>query len=242
MSLFEGGIIMRIAICDDNPVIRNRLKDYVAFYFEQKHLEYNISAFESGEELTVQSNLFDMAFLDIEMGKIGGIEAGYWLKEKNPNIILFIVTAFDSYLDDAFDLNVFRYLQKPVEKKRLYKSLDAALERNRKIAFKADSEMITISIQDIVCAFAESGKTVIISVQKTYCTNYTLNFWKENLYESFFSQPHNSYIVNLNYVVRFGKNSVVLKYGKNQMVTADISQRKYYQFQRDFFKLMERRK
>jgi two-component system, LytTR family, response regulator len=233
---------MRIAICDDNQAMRTQIKDYISLYFEQKHLEYSISVFSSGEELTTEIRIFDLAFLDIEMGKIGGIESGYWLKEQNPNIVLFIITAFDNYLDDAFDLNVFRYLQKPIQKNRLYKSLDAALERNRKISFKSDNEIITISAQDIVCAFAQSGKTVIISDKKTYYTNYTLNFWKENLYESFFSQPHNSYLVNLNYAIRFGKNFVTLKYGNNQTVTADISQRKYYQFQREFFKVMERRK
>lgn len=233
---------MRIVICDDNQIIRNQIRDYISSYFEQKHLEYSISTFSSGEELTTQSRIFDLAFLDIEMGKIGGIEAGYWLKEQNPNIVLFIITAFDNYLDDAFDLNAFRYLQKPVERRRLCKSLDAALERNRKISFKADGEMITVNIQDIVCVFSEDGKSVLISNQKTYYTNYTLNFWKENLYENFFSQPHNSYLVNLNYVIKLGKNSVTLKYGCGQTVTADISQRKYYQFQREFFKLMERGK
>ncbi len=240
--MFKGGIITRIAICDDNQIIRTQTRDYIASYFTQKQLEFNISVFDSGEALTAESKIYDLAFLDIEMKKISGIEAGYWLKEQNPNIVLFIITAFDTYLDDAFDLNVFRYLQKPIEKNRLYKCLDAALERNRKISFKADNEMITINIQDIVCVFAENGKTVIISNQRNYYTNFTLNFWKDNLYESFFSQPHNSYLVNLNYAVRFGKNSVILKYGNNQTVTADISQRKYYQFQRDFFKLMERRK
>ncbi len=233
---------MRIAICDDNPVIRDQMKDYISAYFEQKNLEYSISSFESGEELTAQTKIFDLAFLDVEMKKINGIKAGYWLKEQNPNIVLFMITAFENYLDDAFDLNAFRYLQKPVQKTRLYRSLDSALERNRKISFKSDGEMISVNIQEIVCAFSENGKTVLITNQKTYYTNYTLNFWKENLYETFFSQPHNSYLVNLNYVVRFGKSSVLLKYGVGQTVTADISQRKYYQFQREFFKLMERRR
>lgn len=233
---------MQIVICDDNPVIRQETENYITSYFNSKKLDYSISSFASGEELTAESRNFDIAFLDVEMGKISGLEAGYWLKEQNPNITIFIVTAYDDYLDDAFDLNAFRYLRKPINKDRLYKGLDAALERNRKVTFKVNNEIFTICAQDIVCIYSEDGKTVLVTSQKTYYTPYTLMYWKENLYESFFSQPHNSFIVNMNYIVRFGKNSVLLKYGDNQTVTADISQRKYYQFQRDFFKAMERRK
>ena len=49
------------------------------------------------------------------------------LQTLNPNIIVFIVTSFQGYLDDAMDLKVFRFLSKPIDENRFFKSMDVAL-------------------------------------------------------------------------------------------------------------------
>ena len=50
------------------------------------------------------------------------------LKERNKNIIIFVVTSYSEYLDEAMRFHVFRYLSKPLEKQRLFRNLkDACL-------------------------------------------------------------------------------------------------------------------
>ena len=70
----------------------------------------------------------DIVFLDIEMPGLNGIYVGNELKNKNPNIIIFIVTSYSEYLDDAMRFHVFRYLSKPVDPNRLFRNLKDAIE------------------------------------------------------------------------------------------------------------------
>ena len=230
---------LKIAICDDNPVLRMQLKEDVEAYFSRTKIQVEIDLFESGEALTEKPQIYHMAFLDVEMKTINGITAGYWLKDQNPDIYIFIITAYEKYLDDAFDLNVFRYLQKPVDKERLYHGLSAALARNRRLTCRLDGRMEPLFVKDIVCVYSERGKTMLVTQKKTYSAVYPLAFWKDNLYEPFFVQPHSSYIVNCNYVSLFEKEAVTLEYGDKQVMKVYISQRKYFHFKHDFFQWME---
>ena len=49
-------------------------------------------------------------------------------EKRNPDIIIFIVTSFLEYLDEAMRFHVFRYLTKPIDKQRLFRNLKDALQ------------------------------------------------------------------------------------------------------------------
>ncbi len=53
---------------------------------------------------------------------------GKELKKRNPHNIIFVITSYDGYLDDAFKIRAFRFLSKPLNVVRLYKALDDAAE------------------------------------------------------------------------------------------------------------------
>lgn len=56
----------------------------------------------------------DVAFLDIEMKGINGVELARALKEINPDINIIFATGFGSYRDVAFDIHASGYLIKPI--------------------------------------------------------------------------------------------------------------------------------
>ena len=55
----------------------------------------------------------DVAFLDVEMGTVTGIEAAKQLKRWNPQVNIIFVTGYDKYMADAFKLRASGYVQKP---------------------------------------------------------------------------------------------------------------------------------
>lgn len=103
--------MLRIAIVDDEDTFCNHLYDIVNSYFSESNIKYTIETFNSVAKLLDGIQTYDIAFLDVEMPTKNGIQVGYDLKRINPDIILFIVTSHLSYLDDAMDLQVFRYLE-----------------------------------------------------------------------------------------------------------------------------------
>ena len=62
-----------------------------------------------------QTHEVDLAFLDIEMPNMSGLELAEILQENQPKMDVVFVTAFDKYALDAFQVNAVGYLLKPID-------------------------------------------------------------------------------------------------------------------------------
>lgn len=105
---------MNVAVCDDEKKTREQI---VAMIKEQ-YSDAKISCFSTAEEMIAGRGFFDICFLDIEMGSVSGIELAKRIRKEQGNSgkrsIIIFVTAFREYMEDAFDVNAFHYLVKPI--------------------------------------------------------------------------------------------------------------------------------
>lgn len=85
-----------------------------------------IKAFTNPEEALnyAEHNLCDIAFLDIDMPKVSGIEVARLLKQINPQLNIIFVTAYSQYGVDAFALYASGYLLKPVSRSDIKMALE----------------------------------------------------------------------------------------------------------------------
>lgn len=208
---------MRIAICDDQQEYRNLITKYIKFYFKEHLIELECFEFAGGEELLLSDKKFDMVFLDIEMNELNGIQTAKELNKRNKYTIIFIVTAYQKYLDDAMDLNVFRYIDKPIKANRLYNGLDKAIDliNNNEITFKSRNDgIITIHKNDIIYVEVNRKTVHVNTVEKQYIAREKMDFFKNNLTASYFAIPHISYVINFNFVKKFQRDKIQLKNGQ----------------------------
>ncbi len=241
---------MNIAICDDDKSFRNLLEKHLKIYFDERSIPLNFFQFESGEELLNNQILFDLVFLDVEMNNINGIDAGKELKKRNPHNIIFIITSYDAYLDDAFKIRAFRFLSKPLNIVRLYKALDDAAEliNNDIIVFYDVNTGMDVRIytNDIIYLEINKKKTKIVTVNDTYYSNEKISIWKTRLNGISFVCPHSSYIANLDYSIMHTRTLLILakkdidgniveKYEIN------IAPRRQAEIKKLFFYVLERR-
>ena len=63
---------------------------------------------------TARKNKIDVAFLDIHMSEMSGVELAKALKDINPKVNIIFATGFSEYMKDAIDLRSSGYLLKPV--------------------------------------------------------------------------------------------------------------------------------
>ena len=82
----------------------------------------------------LSENKIDIAFLDIEMPGLDGLELAELIQEKDPYVSIVFVTAFDHYALDAFKAHAMGYLLKPLDMKEFSKIIDNLL------TFKAPRE------------------------------------------------------------------------------------------------------
>ena len=122
------GRIMRIAVCEDESVVREDIVKLIQKY----QPDADVTAFASGEELLEAGMQYDIVFLDILFDdRMSGMQTARSIREKQENdkkrksIIVFI-TGYREYMEEAFDVNAFHYLLKPVSEDRFAQVLDRA--------------------------------------------------------------------------------------------------------------------
>lgn len=233
---------MKIAICDDELRIRKEVENVLFNYFTEKLIKPEMYCFANGEDLLNSGIDFDMAFLDIEMPTSNGVEIAKKLKQKFTNIVIFMITAYSEYLDDAFELGAYRFLQKPLDITRLYRSLDAALlsMSNREIKIiSMNNESVVIPTSSIVYCESYKRKTKIVTIDGEFVSRERLDMWKDKLNELNFCSPHASFIINFNYIKSFNRKSLVLTY-LDKSIEISIAPKKQKEFRTKMFLFAER--
>jgi two-component system, LytTR family, response regulator len=79
----------------------------------------------------VKKHLVDVAFLDIEMPEMNGLELAERLMEIIPYIRVIFVTAYNQYALDAFRAHAIGYLLKPLDREEFTEQIDLLVKRYR---------------------------------------------------------------------------------------------------------------
>lgn len=81
--------------------------------------------FQNGEDVLefIKEHIVDVAFLDMEMPGIHGLELAKALKKHDPQIRVVFVTAFSQYALDAWSVDASGYLMKPYTAAEIHKEL-----------------------------------------------------------------------------------------------------------------------
>lgn len=118
--------MMRVLIADDESPARDKLQRWLS---EQIDIEVVARAEDGLQAAAAIERLRpDVAYLDIQMPGLNGLEVAAQLEQDTAPLIVF-VTAFDEHAVKAFDLNAIDYLLKPYDKDRLLRSLVRVRDR-----------------------------------------------------------------------------------------------------------------
>lgn len=189
-----------IAICDDDSYQREIVSNFIVSYMKQKGMMYHITMFSSGEELLKHNEIYDILILDVEMGKMSGIEVKDILFEKRNTSNIIFLTNYDEYITYAFGKNVHAYVNKQNLTGLIYyldKIVQEYLERDVYIINKyvfLSTEIILIESNGSYCdVYKTNGKveTLRIYLKEIEDILHTCDFLQ---------RIHRSYIVNYNFI------------------------------------------
>lgn len=241
---------MRILVCDDDEAILAQLETYLREYFAQNHLEPpEICLYLDGSLLLAaedhrEAQRADLAFLDVEMPQVSGIDAGAWLMERNRHCKIFIVTSYPDYLDDAMRFHVFRYLSKPLDKKRLFRNLKEALYQlsvdTRPILLETTEESLTLYADEIVLVESQGRRSMVQTADRRYLSLQTMRHWEKVLLDTgSFYQPHRSFLINMKFVRRFSGDLITLCAPNGAEYRAYLARRRYKDFKNTYMLYLE---
>lgn len=233
--------IMRILICDDDLPAAEQLQTCLQQFFSKNKLKSpDIVIYPNGESLLADQNSKDIVFLDIEMPGLSGIFVGNELKKANKNIIIFIITSYVEYLDEAMRFHVFRYLSKPLDRQRLFRNMKDAIQLYNtsatKILIETKQGCFTIFASEIILIESHARKVTVHTAKCSYESIHNMKYWMEALTMHCFFPTHKSFIVNLEHVSDFNHSLIHLH---NNQFEAYLTRRKYTQFKEAYLLYLE---
>lgn len=187
--------------------------------------------FNSGEELLQAEENFDIVFLDIMMDGLDGMKTAKRIRKKASCRLLVFISASRDYVFDAYDVEAFWYLVKPVEAAKLKQVLKKAVLKTEAaspdfILVNKGRQKQKIFLRDILY-FEIMGR--LIDIHKTGgISDYygKISILEEELREKGFFRCHKSYLVHLKYVKGYNRQEAVLDNGEK----IPISKRRYEEF------------
>ena len=232
---------MNILICDDEKEYLEILTSHIREYMDKRYLECDITATVDPVSVFRSNDIFDLAFLDIQMDGIDGISLAKELRKRNSKLALFFVTNFEEYQDDAMDLQAFRFFEKPFDVSRLYSGLDKAMEyidgAYVDVFLYGNGIQQRVLVDDIMYITRNNRKVVMVTQSGDYITKESFDEWCNKLPQLFFYPVHKSFLINLHYVERYAYSEVYLTNGTR----IPISPRKQSLFHKFWFEYLRRR-
>lgn len=105
-------------------------------------------------------------------------------------MIVFVVTSYSEYLDEAMRFHVFRYLSKPLDKQRFFRNLKDALAYYNSITLKIPVEtkqaVYSFPASQIIAIEAQGRKVIVHTARQDFDSIHNMNYWLEKL-------PQNSF-------------------------------------------------
>ena len=210
-EMYFWGDFMYLALCDDDKYTIDKLKKLLLDYAKKNRIAMTIDSYSNGNAL-VDSNInYDFILLDYLMDGMDGLQTARELRKKGVKSAIVFLTSYSTFVYDAFEVNAFRFLLKPIDEEMIYKALDDYIKMvNSKssITIMEKGEIKKIDTEDI-CFIEADGKYSRIHMKDDIirCSK-TLSEVLEMLPKHYFVKTHRSYVVNFENIKNISSNKI----------------------------------
>ena len=197
---------MRIAVCDDNQIDRDIIKDFLHTYMTEKSIPNTITEYENGMNLIYdieEGRYYDMVFLDIFMDQILGMDIARKLRNVGYTGNIVFLTSTAEFAVDSYEVEASGYLLKPHDYEKLCGLLNRIIDRTNIGHFQVSVRNTIYSIPFGEIVYVESRNNICI-LHRSDGSEYTiykkLSEVELQINESRFLRCHQSYLVNMSYI------------------------------------------
>jgi len=231
---------MRILICDDEVRYIQPLRKCLEQYMAEHNIPSEITETVAPQKILLSKEVYDIAFLDIQMENVDGLTLAKELRQRNRKTALFFITNYEGYQDSAMDLQALRYFTKPFDPDRLISGLDKALEyidgAYVDVFLYSGGVQQRVLVDEILYLTLDGRKVAIQTVKSRFLVTGKLEEWIERFPHTFFRQPHKSFIVNIHHVERYAYSELQMSDGTR----IPIAPKKQPEFRRIWFEYIGR--
>lgn len=239
---------LKIAICDDIPIVTSSIENYLLEYTSDS-FTIDCDIFNQSERLinNLNNSHYDIYILDVEIPTINGLQLAKLIRSTDVHAFIIFCTYYTQYMKDVFEVNTFDYLIKPVTKEKLFKTIDRITDlldsEEEEFYYKKRNEVVLVPFKNIIY-FEKKGRYVLIHTENgadefIMSTNDLLKKLNDS-----FVQIHTSFIINLKSLIRLSGENVILKFSNHELQNHQILpiSRKFRSYARtEILRYMERK-
>lgn len=222
--------MLKFAICDDEPYMLEELSAHLSGYMKAKNrISYTVDHFSNGRSLMESDCAFDLIFLDIQMEQPDGMEIARMLRQQNNQSLLIFVTVLKEYVFDAFEVEAFDYLTKPLDHGRFRRTMDRVMrvleqQAAKSIVIQRGTSCEVLLLSQIVYCEVQGRKIYIHQSDGRIIDYYDKLEDFERRVDGRFFKCHRSYLVNLDYVRGCNAGQVILS-GEDRIPVSRLRER-----------------
>jgi DNA-binding LytR/AlgR family response regulator len=227
-------VSIRALIVDDEAPARGELRYLLAAHPE---VEVVGEAATATEALALASEVrYDVVFLDVEMPGMTGLDAARLVLDRRERPAVVFVTAHERYAVDAFAVEAFDYLVKPVEPERLARVVERLTQARRRDAppvekipvVSAGGAKTLLDYDAIHWIEADGDYSRVHTYDRSYLATSSLRELEQRLPARRFARIHRSHVVNLAKVAavrRAGSDRLRLALDDERRTELDVARR-----------------
>ena len=213
--------MMRCIIVDDEPLVRELLEDNISQVPFLKLVKSCKNALEAMQ--TLQEGQIEIIFLDIQMPRLNGLQ---FLQSLDHLPLVIMVTAYDKYAVESFNLHVADYIVKPFSFDRFLKACNRAAElfrmknatmssqkeKNHDFFVNVEYTHVKIVAADIdyIEGLKDYIKIYLSSSTKPVLTRMPLKSIEAKLPVGGFIRTHKSYLVAISKITTIKRDFVCI--------------------------------
>lgn len=227
---------MNIAICDDEKHFRSVIEKYINDY----NCNYDIFLFENGKSLLDSGVNFDIIFLDISMPGYSGLDTAELLRKHGSKAIIIFLTSYSEYVYDAFKVDTFRFLKKPIEKSCFDEAITEAenkIKSEYKISIRHLGEVNEVFVSDIVYFEGYGDGTYVYTSDGTVLdSGISLKSWTEKMESFGYFRINRNFLISVDKIKKFSGNELILCGTNEKFVVSRRNVSKFKEFYFEYIK------
>jgi len=209
-------VLIRIAIVEDEPTERDRIKVYLEEIAQEDQTQFDIEQYSSGMAFVMSGMKdYDLVLMDIDMPNLNGIETAKALRKVDQSATLIFVTNMAQYAISGYEVNAVDFILKPVNRYSFAIKIKRAISRTAKkndnaIQIKMDGTIFLVHMYQIMYLEVDGHYVIFHTTQGDYKEYTTLKLAQKRINSSHFVQCNQSFLINMKYIESVSRESVTV--------------------------------
>lgn len=217
--------MVRVVIIDDEKSSRETIKFLLADYFPEVTVSAEAESVDDAVKIIEEQNP-ELVFLDIEIKGGTGLHVLQRLKKRDFKLIF--ITAFNDFAIKAIKFSAIDYILKPINEFEFKNGVERAIleigkinnssqtdtlfanqesTKERKLVLRTSQEIHIVNISEIVHCVSDNAYTTFrLNTGEKIVVSKGIGEYADLLGGFGFLRPHQSHLVNINYIKKLDKS------------------------------------